>query len=68
MALTSAERKLLEAQKENDLLVGQVMELKERDVARLNQENDLFVQRQQEMVRQQLEEAARESKPVVLQG
>lgn len=60
LALTSAERKLVSAQKENDLLVAQIMEFKDRDVMRLNQENDKAMQVQQERIKQQLEEAARD--------
>ena len=56
---------MVEAQKENDRLIAQVIELKERDVAYMNQENDLFLQKKQELIRQQLEEAAKEPKHVV---
>ena len=65
LALTTAERKLVEAQKDNDRLVAQLIELKEKDVARMNQENDDFARIKQEEVRRQLEEAARENKTVV---
>ena len=65
LALSSAENKLLTAQKENDRLVAQVMALKERDVAQMNMENDLFLQKKQEEVRRQLLEAAKEPKVVV---
>ena len=64
LALSSAETKLVQAQKENDKLVGQIIELKERDVARMNQENDLFFMHKQEMVKLQLADAAREAKSV----
>ena len=57
---------MVEAQKENDRLIAQVIELKERDVAYMNQENDLFLQKKQELIRQQLEEAAKEPKHVVV--
>lgn len=62
LALSSAERKLLEAQKENDQLVAQIMEFKERDVLRLNQENDKAMRLQQERIKKQLEEAVAETK------
>ena len=62
LALSTAERKLLESQKENDILVNQIMEFKERDVLRLNQENDKALKMQQERIKQQLEEAVAETK------
>lgn len=67
LALTTAERKLVQVQKENDAMVAQVIDLKEKDVARMNMENDLFQERQREIVREQLAEAARENRtqPVV---
>ncbi len=65
LALSSAERKLIDVQKENDHLVCQVLELKERDVKRLNTENEQFSRKQQELVQQQLEEAASETSKVV---
>ena len=62
LALSTAERKLLESQKENDKLIHQIMEFKERDVLRLNQENDKALRIQQERIKQQLEEAVAETK------
>ena len=62
LALSTAERKLLESQKENDKLINQIMEFKERDVLRLNQENDKALRMQQERIKQQLEEAVAETK------
>ena len=61
LALSTAERKLLESKKENDQLVNQIMEFKERDVLRLNQENDKALRMQQERIKQQLEEAVAET-------
>ncbi len=62
LALSSSERKLVDVQKENDLLVAQIMEFKERDVLRLNQENEQAMKVQQERIRQQLAEAVLEAK------
>merc|ERR1711962_1823928 len=62
LALTSAEQKLIETQKENNQLVAQIMEFKERDVLRLNQENDKTMRLQQERIKKQLEEAVAETK------
>ena len=62
LALNSAENKLLQVQKENDQLVLQIMEHKEKDVLRLNQENDKAMRLQQEKIRQQLAEAVAETK------
>ena len=62
LALNSAENKLLQVQKENDQLILQIMEHKEKDVLRLNQENDKAMRLQQEKIRQQLAEAVAETK------
>lgn len=67
LALNTAERKLVEAQKQNDGLVAQIMEFKERDVERMNLENDIFRLQQQKIVQQQLEEAAKDMNKVVVQ-
>jgi len=64
LAWNSKEKELLEVQKENGTLVKQIMEFKERDVARLNAENDDFLQHQRERIKQQLAEAAAEPKQV----
>ncbi len=61
LTLTGYEQKLLKAQKENDQLINQLMEYKERDVALLNRENDEYVRKRRESVKRQLEEAAAES-------
>eukprot|EP00095_Tigriopus_kingsejongensis_P001897 maker-scaffold287_size221780-snap-gene-1.27 protein:Tk01897 transcript:maker-scaffold287_size221780-snap-gene-1.27-mRNA-1 annotation:"autophagy-related protein 16-1 isoform x2" len=66
LALNSAEKKLVKVQKENEILVVQVMDLKEKDVARMNMENDLFQEQQRDMLRRQLEEAASDSRAQVL--
>ncbi|CAB4055544.1 ATG16L1 [Lepeophtheirus salmonis] len=60
LALNSADHKLIEAQKENDRLLAQVMEFKERDVQLMNRENEIFLQKVQLQVQQQLREAAEE--------
>ena len=65
LTLSSTERKLIETKKENDRLVVQVIDMKERDVARMNAENDHFLMKQQELVSRQLAEAAKEQKIVV---
>ena len=66
LALNSAEKKLREAKTENDRLLVTVIELKEKDVARMNQENEAFRKAQQEKMEKQLEEAAKEAKAVVV--
>ena len=65
LTLSSAERKLIETKKENDRLVAQVIDMKERDVARMNAENDHLLMKQQETVSRQLAEAAKEQKIVI---
>lgn len=64
LALNTAEGKLIAAQKENDSLIAQVMEFKEKDVERMNMENEIFNKRKQEILQKQLAEAAKEHKPV----
>ena len=68
LTLTTTEKKLLDSQKENDQLIVQLMELKERDVQRMNEENDTFKRRQADRIKMQLEEAANEHKTVNLGG
>ena len=66
LALNSAEKKLREAKTENDRLLVTVIDLKEKDVARMNQENEEFRKKQQEKMESQLAEAAKEAKAVVV--
>ena len=64
LALTSAETKLRAIQKENEVLVTQLMELKAKDADRMNFENDQFLQKQQMQMQIELAEAAKEQKSV----
>lgn len=64
LVLTSAEEKLVQAQQENNTLLAQVMEYKDRDVRILNSENEKAMKLQQERIKQQLEEAVAEPKTV----
>ena len=66
LTLNATEKKLVDAQKENDQLIAQLMALKEQDVLRLNEENDSFKRRQADKIKMQLEEAANEHKTVHL--
>ncbi len=64
LVLSTADKKLVAAQKENDQLVEQIKQFKEIDVARMNRENEEFQRRKQESVQRELEEAAKENRPV----
>ena len=64
LALSSAENKLRGIQKENEMLVQQLMSLKAKDADRMNLENDMFVKRQQQQMQIELAEAAKDQKSV----
>ena len=62
---TTKERELLEAQKQNTQMETQVLQLKEREVEFMNRENEMYQIKNEERIRKQLEEAARENKAVL---
>ena len=66
LALTTAESELRQQRTENEMLVQQVLSLKARDIERMDLEHEQFRARQQEMMKAELAEAAREQKNVSL--
>ena len=66
LALTSAESEVRQQKTENEMLVQQVLSLKARDIERMDLEHEQFRARQQEMMKAELAEAAREQKNVSL--
>ena len=66
LALTTAESELRQQRTENEMLVQQVLSLKARDIERMDLEHEQFRARQQEMMKAELAEAAKEQKNVSL--
>ena len=64
LAFTSLEEKFRKQAEELNELLKRWMTYKARDADRLNAENDQFHQAQQDKVKEQLQEAAREYKDV----
>ena len=62
---TTKERELLESRKLNTQMETQVLQLKEREVEFMNRENEVYQIKNEERIRKQLEEAAKENKAVV---
>lgn len=60
LTLVRTEKTLVEVQTERDTLLSRWIELKSRDVDRMNAENDDFVRRRQQQVQRALEEATKE--------
>ena len=61
---TTKERELLECRKVNTQIETQILQLKEREVEFMNRENEVYQIRNEERIRKQLEEAAKENKAV----
>ena len=61
---TTKERELLESRKLNTQMETQVLQLKEREVEFMNRENEVYQIRNEERIRKQLEEAAKDNKAV----
>ena len=61
---TTKERELLESRKLNTQMETQILQLKEREVEFMNRENEVYQIRNEERIRTQLEEAAKENKTV----
>lgn len=62
---TTKERELLECRKVNTQIETQILQLKEREVEFMNRENEVYQIRNEERIRKQLEEAAKENKAVL---
>ena len=61
---TTKERELLESRKLTTQLETQFLQLKEREVEFMNRENEVYQIKNEERIRKQLEEAAKENKAV----
>ncbi|KAK2581472.1 hypothetical protein KPH14_005138 [Odynerus spinipes] len=64
IAFESLEKKLRKAQEENRQLIERLKKYKERDAEKLNEENDNFLKKRQAKVQKELEDAARDTRPV----
>ncbi|XP_017881300.1 autophagy-related protein 16-1 isoform X2 [Ceratina calcarata] len=64
LAFASLEEKLRKAQEENRLLVERLIKYKTRDAEKVNEENDNFLKKRQAKVQRELEDAARDTRPV----
>ena len=62
---TTKERELLDSRKLNTQMETQILQLKEREVEFMNRENEVYQIRNEERIRKQLEEAAKENKAVL---
>ncbi|KAG7211650.1 hypothetical protein KM043_010903 [Ampulex compressa] len=64
LAFASLEEKLRKAQEENRQLVERLIKYKARDAEKMNEENDNFLKKRQAKVQKELEDAARDTRPV----
>ncbi|XP_076659660.1 autophagy-related 16 isoform X2 [Halictus rubicundus] len=64
LAFASLEEKLRKAQEENRQLIERLIKYKTRDAEKVNEENDNFLKKRQAKVQKELEDAARDTRPV----
>nr|XP_012144112.1 PREDICTED: autophagy-related protein 16-1-like isoform X3 [Megachile rotundata] len=64
LAFASLEEKLRKVQEENRQLVERLIKYKTRDAEKVNEENDNFLKKRQAKVQKELEDAARDTRPV----
>ncbi|XP_034184071.1 autophagy-related 16 isoform X2 [Osmia lignaria lignaria] len=64
LAFASLEEKLRKAQEENRQLVERLIKYKTRDAEKVNEENDNFLKKRQAKMQKELEDAARDTRPV----
>lgn len=64
LAFTSLEKKLRETQEENRQLIERLIKYKARDAEKMNEENDNFLRKRQAKMQKELEDAARDTRPV----
>ncbi|XP_076222117.1 autophagy-related 16 isoform X2 [Nomia melanderi] len=64
LAFASLEEKLRKAQEENRQLIERLIKYKTRDAEKVNEENDNFLKKRQAKVQKELEDAARDARPV----
>ncbi|XP_043470021.1 autophagy-related protein 16-1-like isoform X2 [Leptopilina heterotoma] len=64
LAFASLEEKLRKAQEENRQLVERLIKYKAKDADKMNEENDNFLKKRQAKMQKELEDAARDTRPV----
>ncbi|XP_066591198.1 autophagy-related protein 16-1 isoform X4 [Prorops nasuta] len=64
LAFASLEEKLRKAQEENRQLVERLIKYKARDADKMNEENDNFLKKRQAKMQKELEDAARDTRPI----
>ncbi|OAD56449.1 Autophagy-related protein 16-1 [Eufriesea mexicana] len=64
LAFASLEEKLRKAQEENRQLLDRLIKYKTRDAEKVNEENDNFLKKRQAKMQKELEDAARDTRPV----
>ncbi|KAL0133228.1 hypothetical protein PUN28_000771 [Cardiocondyla obscurior] len=64
LAFASLEEKLRKAQEENRQLIERLIKYKARDAEKMNEENDNFLRKRQAKMQKELEDAARDTRPV----
>ncbi|XP_068976070.1 autophagy-related protein 16-1-like isoform X2 [Bombus flavifrons] len=64
LAFASLEEKLRKAQEENRQLIERLIKYKTRDAEKVNEENDNFLKKRQAKMQKELEDAARDTRPV----
>ncbi|KAF4521513.1 hypothetical protein B566_EDAN012202 [Ephemera danica] len=64
LAFEALQEKLRKAQEENGILVERLIRIKAKDAEKMNEENENFVRKRQAKVQQELEEAAKDTRPI----
>ncbi|KYN14218.1 Autophagy-related protein 16-1 [Trachymyrmex cornetzi] len=64
LAFASLEEKLRKTQEENRQLIERLIKYKARDAEKMNEENDNFLRKRQAKMQKELEDAARDTRPV----
>nr|XP_012230805.1 PREDICTED: autophagy-related protein 16-1 isoform X2 [Linepithema humile] len=64
LAFASLEEKLRKTQEENRQLIERLIKYKARDAEKMNEENDNFLRKRQAKLQKELEDAARDTRPV----
>ncbi|XP_014488250.1 PREDICTED: autophagy-related protein 16-1 isoform X2 [Dinoponera quadriceps] len=64
LAFASLEEKLRKTQEENRQLIERLIKYKARDAEKMNEENDNFLRKRQAKMQKELEDAARDTRPI----
>ncbi|KAK1134575.1 hypothetical protein K0M31_007357 [Melipona bicolor] len=64
LAFASLEEKLRKVQEENRQLIERLIKYKTRDAEKVNEENDNFLKKRQAKMQKELEDAARDTRPI----